>query len=239
MANSNAPTRYEASKFLKTAILSVLAAILLSRLCYMLYSATYYHTAVSDSLFNLIYYLCGTVFSAWRGIAFGLILCAFFYVPDAFWPTAGITAGGSLFLQLSAVIIDWIGGLLVDPISTILYSILLILEELLLENVLLILILILGFRKKREAQPIRSAFSVKNPPQTAALIFGVVYFLESLYVHVSDVANYFRSASAVWNGEVAFEILGRFVEVALNGFVIPYAIISLIYLLFEPKNTKN
>ena len=73
MANSNAPTRYELGKFLKTAVLSVLAAILLSRLCYMLYSATYYNTAVSDSLFNLIYYLCGTVFSAWRGIAFGLI----------------------------------------------------------------------------------------------------------------------------------------------------------------------
>ena len=239
MAKTNPAVRYYASKFLKTTILTVLAAVFLSRCCYVLYSATYYNSAVNDTLFNLIYHLCGTVFAAWRGIAFGLILCAFFYVPEAFWRTVGITVCGSILFQASAVIIDWINKVLTDPLSTALYSLLLILEEFLLETLVLILILSLAFRQKRTAQPIVSLFSRKNSPQFASLIFSAVYFAECLFAHISDIVSFFRSASAVWNAEVAFEIVGRIFEAALNGFVIPYTMISLIYLIFEPKNTKN
>ena len=240
MAKTKACPKTDTGRFLTVACVTVFGTVILYRLCYMLRTAVYYDSSVTDAMFNLIHYICSALQSAAHGLMLATIVCAFFLgEPKCYRRAIFIASGGILLLHLSAFLVDQINGVITDALSTLLLVLITILIELLLETAVTVLILWIGFRKKRALLPVESVFSLKKPPQVAALAVAAVYFLECLYAHVTEIASFFLSDAAVFNSEVAFEIVGRFFEAAMTGFVIPYAMILLFLLFFAPRSEKN
>ena len=239
MAKANASSRWEPKYFLKVAAISVFGAVILSRLSYLLYSATYYDTSVSDTLFNLIYHLANTVFAASRGVILAMLVASFFLDRQKlFRPTVLICGGGILLFDLSAFFADLVSGYLGDTwLGTLLYTLFQVLIDLGLELAIPALILYFAFRRKVGYEPVTRIFSKKNPPLTAALTVTLVYFVQCLFVPTSDVIAYLRENP--FDGALLLEIVARLCETAMNGFVIPYAVCLLVIGLFAPKNIKN
>ena len=239
MANSISPTGCDLKRFLRIASITVFSLVILSRLCYILYSATYYDTSISDGLFTLIYHLSNTVYAASRGTMFAVILCGYFlWEQPRLLPTVSIAGGGLLLFHLSAFATDLISGVIAGAEgATLLFLLIQLFTECVLEFAVLILILVIFFRKKRLCTPCTAIFSTKNPPQLAALVYLTVYFLEVVMTPVLSIAEYLTDGGT-FSGEVGLDLLAAVIESLMTGFVIPYAVIMLFLHFFLPEKKK-
>jgi len=240
MANSTPKPTCDPKRFLRISIITVLLLVIASRLCYILYSATYYDTRVSDGLFSLIYHISNSVYAVSRGAMFAVILCGFFlWERSLLLHSSLIATGGLLVFHLSAYVTDLINGTIAGVESTTLVFLLLqILTEFILEFLILILILVLFFRKKRHAQAVSAPFSIKNPPQAAGILFIAIYFFEGLYNPIAAVSDYLSGGGAL-TFAVVLDFLATALGAAMTGFVIPYSVLMLFLCFFLPKNQKN
>ncbi|MBQ9121104.1 MAG: hypothetical protein IJY12_01925 [Clostridia bacterium] len=241
MANAKTVSKLDPKKFLTVAIITTFTTAILSRLCYILYNSAIYDTSVSDTLFSLIDYLSTAMFSVSRGIIFAITICAFFLDRHTLYKrTLWIASGGIALFQLSGFFIDLVNGLWAETwFYILLYHILQILIDLALELLILALILHFGFKNISEYQPVKSVFSVKNPPQKAALIFSLIYFAEFFCLYLYDTVVYLLDDYTLVNPELFFEVFSEFLHTAIPGFVIPYAVITFALRVFQPENIKN
>lgn len=230
----------ERSRFLRVAAISIFVTILLSRLLHILRASIYYNTAISDGVYNLVYYLCQAMYAAALSVGFAMIVCAFFlYNGKATGKTVLFSVIGTAIFHLSAFFVDLINGFAESPLSLLGYCLIQILIQILIETFVLLIVLWTVGRKNRTATPVRSLFSVKSKPQLSILVFSLIFFAECFIPDMVDVVLFLiESDFSIYVSEF-LEILMIGFEDILLFFAIPYGTMTLLYSLFANRKSEN